>query len=378
MRLITDDSVTASFGLAADECLAARVGVGERRDVACSVPTLRLYTYRSHCALVGRFQNLENEVHRAYCAEHNLSLNRRPTGGGAILMGDDQLGVALTIPGTADDSYSRARELMTQFSSGVVHGLQSLGVAASFRRKNDIEVNGRKIVGLGIYRAPKGGLLFHASLLVGVDIPFMLRVLKTPFEKISDKEIDTVADRITTVRREIGREITVDEVRARVAEGYAATFGVSLNGGGFSDDECVAITKLERGKYLTAEWVDQTTAVPDAQGSAKIKTPNGLIDVRLTLAGNTIKAIMIGGDFFAAEGAVADLESTLRWHSADPKAVVATLESVYAKRANDLASLPFDPLTQTIQQAVRRARVAESASRADPYGCFVTPEGAHV
>ena len=372
MRLITDDSVTASFGLAADECLAARIGVGE------SEPTLRLYTYRSHCALVGRFQNLENEVHRAYCAEHNLSLNRRPTGGGAILMGDDQLGVALTIPGTADDSYSRARELMTQFSSGVVHGLQSLGVAASFRRKNDIEVNGRKIVGLGIYRAPKGGLLFHASLLVGVDIPLMLRVLKTPFEKISDKEIDTVADRITTVRREIGREITVDEVRARVAEGYAATFGVSLNGGGFTDEECRAIADLQSLKYDTAEWVNQTTAVPDAQGSAKIKTPNGLIDVRLTLAGNTIKAIMIGGDFFAAEGAVADLESTLRWHSADPKAVAITLESVYAKRADDLASLPFDPLTQTIQQAVRRARVAESASRADPYGCFVTPEGAHV
>ena len=378
MRLITDDSVTASFGLAADECLAARVGVGERRDVACSVPTLRLYTYRSHCALVGRFQNLENEVHRAYCAEHNLSLNRRPTGGGAIIMGNDQLGVALTIPGSDDDSYSRARELMTQFSSGVVHGLQSLGVAASFRRKNDIEVNGRKIVGLGIYRAPKGGLLFHASLLVGLDISFMLRVLKTPFEKISDKEIDTVADRITTVRREIGREITVDEVRARVAEGYAATFGVSLNGGGFSDEECRAISNLQSLKYDTDDWVNQTTAVPDASGSAKIKTPNGLIDVRLTLAGNTIKAIMIGGDFFAAEGAVADLESTLRWHSADPKAVVATLESVYAKRANDLASLPFDPLTQTIQQAVRRARVAESASRADPYGCFVTPEGAHV
>ena len=128
----------------------------------------------------------------------------------------------------------------------------------------------------------------------------------------------------------------------------------------------------------TAEWVDQTTAVPDAQGSAKIKTPNGLIDVRLTLAGNTIKAIMIGGDFFAAEGAVADLESTLRWHSADPKAVAAALESAYTKRANDLPSLTLDSLTQVVQQAVRRAQVAVSASRADPYGCFVTPEGAHV
>jgi lipoate-protein ligase A len=371
-RLITDDSVAASFGLAADECLAARVGAGE------SEPTLRLYTYRSHCALVGRFQNLENEVHRAYCTAHNIALNRRPTGGGAIIMGADQLGVALTIPGSGDDSYSRARELMTQFSSGVVHGLQSLGVAASFRRKNDIEVNGRKIVGLGIYRAPKGGLLFHASLLVGVDIPLMLRVLKTPFEKISDKEINTVADRITTVRREIGREIMLDEVRTRVAEGYAATFNVSLNGGGFTDEELAAIADLQSLKYDTAEWVNQTTAVPDATGSAKIKTPNGLLDVRLTLAGNTIKAVMIGGDFFAAEGAVADLEASLRWHSADPKAVAVTLESAYTQRANDLSSLALDSLTQVIQQAIRRAQVAESAARADPYGCFVTPEGAHV
>jgi len=372
MRLITDNDVSASFGLAADECLAARVGAGQ------SEPTLRLYTYRSHCALVGRFQNLENEVHRAYCAEHNIALNRRPTGGGAILMGADQLGVALTLEGRGDDSYSRAREWMTQFSSGVVHALQSLGVAASFRRKNDIEVNGRKIVGLGIYRAPSGGLLFHASLLVDLDLPLMLHALKTPFEKISDKEIATVADRITTVRREIGRAITVDEVRARVAEGYAATFNVSLNGGGFTDDEWVAISNLQSLKYDTAEWVNQTTAVPDATGSAKIKTPSGLIDVRLTLAGNTIKAVMIGGDFFAAEGAVADLESSLRWHSADPKAVAAPLETAYTQRANDLSSLPRDSLVQVLQQAIRRAQVAESASRADPYGCFVTPEGAHV
>src|SRR3990170_1540804 len=221
-RLITDEDVSASFGLAADECLAQWVGQGG------SSSTLRLYTYRSHCALVGRFQNLENEIHRDYCEAHGIALNRRPTGGGAIIMGADQLGVALTIPGRGDDSYSHARELMAQFSAGVVNGLQALGVAASFRRKNDIEVNGRKIVGLAIYRAPSGGLLFHASLLVGLDIPFMLHVLKTPFEKISDKEIASVADRVTTVRREIGREIELSEVRARVAEGYTAAFGVSL------------------------------------------------------------------------------------------------------------------------------------------------------
>src|SRR5574341_130895 len=183
-RFITDDNVLASFGLAADEALAQRMGM------YLSQPTLRLYTYRSHCALVGRFQNVENEVRVEYCRAHGITINRRPTGGGAILMGADQLGVALTIPGRGDDSYSHARELMGSFSEGLVRGLNELGVEARFRRKNDIEVNSKKLVGLGIYRAPSGGLLFHASLLVDLDIALMLNVLNTPFEKISDKELD--------------------------------------------------------------------------------------------------------------------------------------------------------------------------------------------
>lgn len=371
-RLITDDNVSAPFGLAADECLAHRVGLGE------SEPTLRLYTYRSHCALVGRFQNLDNEVQLDYCQAHGIAVNRRPTGGGAIIMGDDQLGVALTIPGHGDDSYRRARELMAQFSAGVVNGLQSLGIAASFRRKNDVEVGGRKIVGLGIYRAPHNGLLFHASLLVGLDISLMLRVLKTPYEKISDKAITTVAERVTTARREIGRDIGLGEVRARVAEGYAAAFGVSLAPGAFGGDEHRAIAALEREKYLTGEWVQQTTAVPDTHGSARLKTPGGLLDVRVTLAGSTIKALFIGGDFFAAEGAIADLEAGLRWHSAESDAVATTLRRAYADRAAGLETIPLDALVQVVQQAVQRARLAESAARAGPYGCFVNPEGSSI
>ena len=382
-RLITDDSVSAPFGLAADECLAERVGAGQ------SHPTLRLYTYRSHCALVGRFQNLDNEVYREYCQAHGIALNRRPTGGGAIIMGADQLGVALTMPGRGDDSYSRARELMAQFSQGIVNALQSLGVQAHFRRKNDIEVNGRKIVGLGIYRAHSQtrpdfassaspanrpcGLLFHASLLVGLEVPLMLRVLRTPFEKISDKEIATVAERVTTVRREIGREIELREVRRRVAEGYATAFGVSLAPGDFTAEERTAIAMLERDKYLTEVWVNQTTAVRDTLGAAKVKTPGGLLDVRVALAGSTVKYLFVGGDFFAAEGAIADLESSLRWHSADPSAVAAALARAYTGRADDLIALPLEALLAAVQQAIRRARLAESAARADPYGCFVNP-----
>jgi lipoate---protein ligase len=286
--------------------------------------------------------------------------------------------VALTIPGRMEDDYSHARELMSRFSEGLVRGLIQLGVEASFRRKNDIEVNSKKLVGLGIYRAPSGGLLFHASLLVGLDIAMMLRVLNTPFEKISDKEIDTVAGRITTVRRELENQITLDEVRRVIADGFVSAFDVNLVPSNFTDEEYEQIAKLENEKYLTDDWVYQTTAVPDTNGSAKVKTDAGLIDVTVTMAGATIKAAFIGGDFFASENAVADLEASLRWHAGQQEKVAATIAKIFQSRESEFNGIQRDVMLEAVMKAVSRARVAESQIRADPYGCYVNPGGVHA
>ncbi len=63
---------------------------------------MRLYTYRPHVALVGRFQNIEAELNLDECDRFGAEINRRPTGGGAIVMGDGQLGLALVLPPDAD------------------------------------------------------------------------------------------------------------------------------------------------------------------------------------------------------------------------------------------------------------------------------------
>lgn len=371
-RLITDNGVAAAFGLAADDVLASRVGTGR------SVPTLRLYTYRSYCALVGRFQNARNELRLDYCQANDISVNRRPTGGGAILMGADQLGVALTLPGRGDETYSRARALMGQFSSGIIHGLNQLGVEAQFHRKNDIEVNGKKLAGLGIYRASTGGLLFHASILVDLDVELMLRVLNTPFEKISDKEISTVAARVSTIRRETGTGISLDAVRREIARGYTAAFQVELTPGNFTEDEQLETDSLMSTQYLSDDWIFQQTDVPDTFGSAKAKTPTGLLDIQVTMAGSILKSVLIGGDFFADEAAIADLEAGLRWHTSNSGEVRETLAVVYQRRRGELDGVPLDGLTGVVQKAIRRARASEAKIRSDPYGCFVSPGGARA
>jgi len=361
LRLIIQDNVTASFGLSADEVIGERVGSGE------SVPTLRLYTYRSHCGLVGRFQNIQNELRLDFCKENHIAVNRRPTGGGAIIMGDGQLGLALMLPGQAEDTYSRARDLMLTLSEGIIKGLNELGVNAQFYNKNDILVNGKKIVGTGIHRAHSGSLLFHASILVDLDVKLMLQVLNTPLEKISDKQIAAISERLTNVRHELGRDVPVDEVRQAIARNYATTLGVEMISGTYTADELQAIEKVEKEKYLNDEWIFQTSSVEDKFGGAKFKTPVGLLDIRVALAGGTLKAAYIGGDFFAEESAVAELESAMRWHSSQPEKISATLAKVYQRREKDFNGLPLEAIQQTTLKAITNAQLVEIHRSVNPY-----------
>jgi lipoate-protein ligase A len=364
-RLIADDGVTAAFGLAADEVVARRQGTG------ASPPTVRLYTYRSSCALVGRFQRPAAELDLAECARREVEVNRRPTGGGAIVMGADQLGVAIMEPAAGPRTYDRTRELFTRFAAGIIRALADLGVAAEYRRKNDVEVGRRKIAGLGITFDPAGGLLFHASVLVDLDIAFMLSVLRTPFAKISDKEIATVAERMTTVRRETGWPVTVADVRERLARAYAETLGVALEPGGFTPEETAEITALERDRYASPEWLEREPPTPDTTGSATVKTEGGLLTAQLTLAGDVIKAVYLTGDFFTDEAVLAGMERALRWHPASAEAVAKTLEALRLREGCALPLVPSEAVGRVVEAAAEAARQREA--RGLPKGCFVNP-----
>jgi lipoate-protein ligase A len=267
---------------------------------------------------------------------------------------------------------------MERFAAGAIRALRSLSIQSGFRRKNDLEVNGRKIAGLGIYRDVSGGLLFHASLLLDMDISLMLQILNTPFEKTSDKGFRTIEARIETIRHAIGRSISMEEVRKKVAEAYARTFGVEFLNEGFTPDEIGDIRKLEREKYRSNDWIYQNVDVPDTTGSAKVKTPNGLLDVSVSLAGDMIKAVWIRGDFFTSEQALSDLEANLRWHTTRPGEIARTLVGVYRQHQPDLVNLPVAAVQEAIEKAVQRGKLLGRQASSEPYGCFVTPGAVHV
>ena len=364
-RYISEDRVSDSFGLAADEAMTLRVGGN------LSPSVLRLYTYRSYSALVGRFQRIENELNLDFCREQKIFLNRRPTGGGAILMGEDQLGVALMLKDW--NEYKAPRELMRHFASALCEGLLVFGIKAQFRGKNDLEVEGRKIGGLGIHSNAAGGYLLHCSLLVDLDVQLMLRALNVPVEKLEARQLKSIEGRITTVRRELKKDTSMNEVRDKIREAFSSYFSVEFEHSCYSLKEKKVIGEMESSRYLKRDWIYQKVDVPDLSGEARQMTPAGLLDVRVTMAGRQIKAVFLGGDFFAEESAVSDIEGSLRWHSSGSEQIHSTIEMIYAKREDELAFLPIENVCEVINKAVKSARTISQDSTAS-YGCFVNPK----
>ncbi|GAC1686381.1 MAG: lipoate--protein ligase family protein [Candidatus Dormibacteraceae bacterium] len=345
-RYLTDESVGAAEGLAADEALMLRYGRDER---AQSEATLRLYTYRSHCALVGRYQNLEDEVDLEACAVRGVQHGRRPTGGGAILMGAGQLGVAVCTRAPAGIA---PKDLLRRYADGVIAGLARLGIDAAFRSKNDLEVGGRKIAGLGLYVDDRGALLFHTSLLVDLDIPLMLEVLKIPGAKLSDKAVERVADRVTTVSRELGRPLTAVDIRDEVRAGFASALGLELCPGEMEMEERDRRDRLVGDKYANDEWIRQRSPLPDARGTAGLKTPEGFVRVYVGVHGDTIKSLLVAGDFNTLPAGVSRLEAALRWSRAEHGQITAVCERELV--ASDLG-VPAPVVAEAIWQATTRA-----------------------
>jgi lipoate---protein ligase len=365
-RLLADDGAAAADGLATDEALMARYARGKQP----SPPTLRLYSYRTHCALIGRYQNLEAEVDQEACTRTGTQVSRRPTGGGAIVMGAGQLGVALV---TAAPPDRRPREVIEELAGGLIAGLAALGITAVFKGKNDLEVNGRKVAGLGLYLDQAGALLFHASMLADLDIPFMLTVLRIPAAKLADKAAAAVAERVTTVTDLTGRPWDAAALRPVIAAGFAHAFGAELGPGEPDPAERTLAATLAADRYASPSWLADRSAALDGSGSASLKTPAGLARIYLSTHGDLVKNALVVGDFNELPPEVMALESALRWRRLEQRAVA---DAVVRTDAAGALSVGPDQLIAAVLNAGLQAQERLAAAPARSEGSCYFPEPA--
>jgi lipoate-protein ligase A len=234
--------------MAIDEAVAYARG---RREAP---PTIRLYRWEPSAVSIGYFQSLEDEVNLEACKRLGVDVIRRISGGGAVFHDyNGEITYSLIaeegnrlIPADISESYR-------VICDGIIEAMRLLGLESEFKPINDVIVGSRKISGNAQTRR-YGSVLQHGTVLVDLPSRTMFTVLNVSKEKISDKAIKQAEDRVTTIRRELGRFVSFSEVRDALVSGFEKTRGISLVPGQLSKEENELVSKF-RERYASREWL---------------------------------------------------------------------------------------------------------------------------
>jgi lipoate-protein ligase A len=229
-----------------------------------------------------------------------------------------------------------------------------LGIRAHFRPRNDIEVNGRKISGTGGTEL-SGAVLFQGTLLVDFDADEMLRALRVPTEKLQDKEIESVKERVTCLRWELGRTPTPQTIKSSLARGFGETFGVDFHPAPLSSQEEKLLAR-KHPLFSSSEYIFKVRqSLPRRKTlSSIIKAPGGLIRISLAvdMKARMINQILITGDFFASpKRAIFDLESLLKNTKADPSVAEEIIRSFWEEQRPEIPGIREAHLVQAVSEA---------------------------
>jgi lipoate---protein ligase len=236
-------------------------------------------------ALIGRHQSLSRELRVDYCRANGIGLVRRITGGGAIYFDEGQLGWSLVFH-RATLGIASLADLAREICEAAAAGLSRLGVAARYRPRNDIEVDGRKLSGTGGFF--DGDVLFYqGTVLIDMDPAKMLAALKVPEEKLARRGLDSAAQRVTTLKALLGEAPSIEAVQQALLDGFSERLGIELVRG-----EITAAEELLAGRYHdeeigTEEFVAEIDHPERGDGvrSASLSTAGGTISAHVRLEG---------------------------------------------------------------------------------------------
>ena len=233
-QLILDGALDGAANMAIDAAL-----LDEVENTPSPKTIVRFYQWQRPTISLGRNQQIETAVDRAFCDESGVDIVHRPTGGRAVLH-DDELTYAVASNDNScfgDTIYANYKSV----SEALRDGFHRLGVPAVLapetRRtptqragvdlpcfispsRYELTVGGRKIVG-SAQRRLRRGFLQHGSMPIGCDREKLARATRMPDPGPLYEEMAGIAE-FLAVRPSIER------LAEALTAGFESRFGIEF------------------------------------------------------------------------------------------------------------------------------------------------------
>lgn len=242
-QLLPETLLSPAMNVALDEVLLGQVQRGSR------LPTLRFWGWGGQAVILGSFQSVRNEVDEQAAQEMDISIVRRMSGGGAMLV---QPGLTITYSLYIPDMLLQGVSIADSYAvcdQWAVQVFRLAGINAWYAPLNDITSAEGKIGGAAQARRP-GAILHHTTIAYEMNPDEMLRVLRIGRAKLSDKGIASAAKRVSPLRRQT--DLPREQLVERLVNSFRASFGLTQSA--LTAEDILAGEQLVQTKYGTEAW----------------------------------------------------------------------------------------------------------------------------
>lgn len=261
-----------------------------------------LYFYQhDNAIIIGRNQNIYEEVKVDVVEKENIEVYRRLSGGGAVYHDLGNINFSF-ITKKSGHSYEK-------FLTPIIEFFQSLGLEAEFKGRNDVLVNGAKVSG-NAQAVYKNKMVHHGTILFDANLAKLSEVLIPSKLKIESKGIKSIRQRVTNILDELNFELSHDEFIKRLIDFFENKYenkAILVETILESPEKKEIFDKLSNFRK-SKEWVFGHN--PMFKYENKVKTSGGIVQVKANIEQNTIKSIKFEGDFLS-QGDAQEISSLL-------------------------------------------------------------------
>lgn len=232
-----------------------------------------LFLYRNLPTLVlGKHQNVAEEVDLDAARESGVRIARRISGGGTVYHDSGNLNIALISP--YNESHHNDYRY---FLNPLINALSSFGISASINNRNSLVMpDGLKISGSAQF-VSRGRMLSHATLLINADLEHLNLLLRSTTRVIRSSAVESVRSKV----RNIGLLLPTGVGEAELLQELAASFGGDSTASKSVDETTrAAALELARTKYSTWDWIvgrSPEFSMVNASHNEEVVVKNGMI-----------------------------------------------------------------------------------------------------
>lgn len=241
-----------------------------------------------NAVIIGRHQNAEEEIDRAFVEQNGIKVVRRTTGGGAVYHDMGNLNYSfITDVGDAESLSIQA------FTQPIIAALAKMGVTAQATGRNDITIGEKKVSG-NAQRMHRNRILHHGTLLFDSDSQKVAGALRADPAKFQSKSAKSVRSRIGNIKDFLAEDMQLCDFWQKLIEELTA--GDMLRGS-LDESDLAAIEQLADEKYRSWEW--NFGSSPKYDRVNKQRFAGGTLEIKLSVAEGCITDIAFFGDFMA-------------------------------------------------------------------------------